>query len=248
MKMPSCAPRPHATTSAAGVARPSAHGHAMISTASAALTACSAGLPAASHPGQGQRDRGQRHQRDEHPADPVGQPLDARLVRLRPLDQGDQVRELGVLTGVRGAAISRPLTTTVPAVTALPTATSAGTDFAGHHAGVHRGLAELHHPVGGDRLPGPDHHRVTRPQLPARDPPLGPVAGRTLASRAPGRGQLGASPPRRRAAPRPQTAAGQQEHGHRRRDLQVDPAAGGVPQQHCRTLIPACPRSRTNIA
>ena len=50
MKMPSCAPRPQATTRAAGVASPSAHGHAMISTASAALTARSVGLPAASHP------------------------------------------------------------------------------------------------------------------------------------------------------------------------------------------------------
>ena len=43
MKIPSCAPRPHATISAAGVASPSAHGHAMIRTASAALNACSAG-------------------------------------------------------------------------------------------------------------------------------------------------------------------------------------------------------------
>ena len=50
MKTPSWAPRPDATTRAAGVARPSAHGQAMISTASAALTACPAGLPASSHP------------------------------------------------------------------------------------------------------------------------------------------------------------------------------------------------------
>ena len=50
MKMPSCAPRPQATISAAGVARPSAHGQAMISTASAALNACSTGLPASSQP------------------------------------------------------------------------------------------------------------------------------------------------------------------------------------------------------
>jgi hypothetical protein len=43
MKIPSCAPRPHATISAAGVASPSAHGHAMIKTARAALNAGSAG-------------------------------------------------------------------------------------------------------------------------------------------------------------------------------------------------------------
>jgi len=49
-KMPSCAPRPQAATRAAGVARPSAHGHAMISTASPALNACSAAAPASSQP------------------------------------------------------------------------------------------------------------------------------------------------------------------------------------------------------
>ena len=50
MKIPSRAPRPQAATSAAGVARPSAHGQAMISTASPALTACPAGEPASSQP------------------------------------------------------------------------------------------------------------------------------------------------------------------------------------------------------
>ena len=50
MKMPSCAPRPQAATSAAGVARPSAQGQAMISTASPALNARSAAAPASSQP------------------------------------------------------------------------------------------------------------------------------------------------------------------------------------------------------
>src|SRR6202034_3211462 len=44
--IPLLAPRPHAATRAAGVARPSAHGHAMISTARPALHACWAGGPA----------------------------------------------------------------------------------------------------------------------------------------------------------------------------------------------------------
>jgi hypothetical protein len=39
MSSPSCAPRPVPTMSAVGVARPSAHGHAMISTATAAVKA-----------------------------------------------------------------------------------------------------------------------------------------------------------------------------------------------------------------
>ena len=39
MRMPSCAPRPVPTSSAVGVASPSAHGQAMISTATAAVNA-----------------------------------------------------------------------------------------------------------------------------------------------------------------------------------------------------------------
>ena len=46
MRIPSCAPRPVPTSNAVGVARPRAHGHAMISTATAAENA-SAALPVA---------------------------------------------------------------------------------------------------------------------------------------------------------------------------------------------------------
>ena len=48
--MPSCAPRPVPTMSAVGVASPSAHGQAMISTATAAVNASDAVPPKASHP------------------------------------------------------------------------------------------------------------------------------------------------------------------------------------------------------
>jgi hypothetical protein len=48
--MPSCAPRPVPTIRAVGVARPSAHGHAMISTETAAVNASDADPPARSHP------------------------------------------------------------------------------------------------------------------------------------------------------------------------------------------------------
>ncbi len=48
IRMPSCAPRPVPTSSAVGVARPSAHGQAMISTATAAVNAAAAGAPAPS--------------------------------------------------------------------------------------------------------------------------------------------------------------------------------------------------------
>ena len=70
----------------------------MISTASPALNARSAEEPASSQParvsGGAAEDRG-----DEHAAYPVRDPLDGRLLRLRLLDQPDQVRQLGVPAG-----------------------------------------------------------------------------------------------------------------------------------------------------
>ena len=50
MRMPSCAPRPVPTMSAVGVASPSAHGHAMISTATAAENAAVASPVTTSQP------------------------------------------------------------------------------------------------------------------------------------------------------------------------------------------------------
>ncbi len=48
IRMPSCAPRPVPTSNAVGVARPSAHGQAMIRTATAAVNASPAPAPASS--------------------------------------------------------------------------------------------------------------------------------------------------------------------------------------------------------
>ena len=45
IRMPSCAPRPVPTINAVGVARPSAQGQAMISTATAAVNAAATGPP-----------------------------------------------------------------------------------------------------------------------------------------------------------------------------------------------------------
>jgi len=49
MRMPSCAPRPVPTSSAVGVASPSAQGHAMISVVTAAVNATSGEAPPSSH-------------------------------------------------------------------------------------------------------------------------------------------------------------------------------------------------------
>ena len=161
MKMPSCAPRPQATISAAGVARPSAHGQAMISTASAALNACSAGAPASSQPASVRPDASE-HRGNEHAADPVGQPLDGRLLRLGLLDQGDQVRELGVAAHF-DRADHQPPGHHHGARRHAVTLGGVGRDgLPGHHAAVHRGLAELDFPVRGDPLAGADHEPVAR--------------------------------------------------------------------------------------
>ncbi len=77
-RMPSSAPRPTAASSAVGVARPSAQGHATTSTATAAPPAAVPAQPSAQPEAEG--DHGQAdHARDEDRGDPVGQPLRGRL-------------------------------------------------------------------------------------------------------------------------------------------------------------------------
>ena len=83
IRIPSCAPRPVPTSSAIGVARPSAHGHAMISTATAFAKATSARRPAIEPAGRASRARAD-HDRHEHRGDPVGQALGRRPCRTAP--------------------------------------------------------------------------------------------------------------------------------------------------------------------
>ncbi len=94
--MPSWAPRPVPTMIAVGVASPSAHGQAMISTATAAVNASSAGLPS-SQPGHERDHRDHEHDGHEHRGDAVGQPLHRRLRALRLLDQAGDLRQRGVV-------------------------------------------------------------------------------------------------------------------------------------------------------
>ena len=95
IRMPSCAPRPVPTRIAVGVARPIAHGQAMISTATAAVNALAADPPGGQPAGQ-RRGGDHEHDRDEHGGDPVGEPLHRRLARLRLGDQPGDLGELGV--------------------------------------------------------------------------------------------------------------------------------------------------------
>ena len=82
IRMPSCAPRPVPTSSAVGVASPSAHGQAMISTATAVVIAKAALAPPPSQKPSVATARaitiGHEDRRDA-----IGQPLDGRLAGLR---------------------------------------------------------------------------------------------------------------------------------------------------------------------
>ena len=227
--IPLPAPRPDAATSAAGVARPSAHGHAMISTASPALNACSAGDPASSQPAR-VADGADEHRGHEHAADPVGHPLDRGLLRLGLLDQADQPGELGVAADVDRADDHAAGEHDGAAGHAVALGRLARHRLAGHHRAVDRGLAELDLAVGGDGLARPDDEPVARPQPGGGHPALGPAGleqahlarrgGREVAHRlardAPGAGLVQPS--------------GQQEGGDGGGGLEVDAAAGVVDQ------------------
>ena len=95
MSRPSCAPRPVPTISAVGVASPSAHGQAMMSTATAAVNANVALSPVPSqNPSVATRQRDD--DRHEDAGDAVGEALDRRLAGLRVLDEPGDLRERGV--------------------------------------------------------------------------------------------------------------------------------------------------------
>ena len=99
---PSWAPRPVPTISAVGVARPSAQGQAMISTATAAVNAKVALSPAPSQkPSVATRERD--HDRDEDARDAVGEPLDRRLAGLRVGHEPGDLRQRGVGADLRRA-------------------------------------------------------------------------------------------------------------------------------------------------
>ena len=128
MKTPSRAPRPQAATSAAGVARPES-ARARDDQDGQRGADRSPGGGARQQPArQGEGGAGQ-DDGDEHAADPVRRPLDARLLRLGLLDHRLSSRDSCVsLPAGSARTTSRPVSATVPPVTLSPTAASAGTD------------------------------------------------------------------------------------------------------------------------
>ena len=88
-KMPIAAARPHPTIIATGAARPMAHGQATRRTARADSTARPK-LPTTIHQTRNVHGRADEDGGHEHGADPVGDPLQGRLVPLGLLDQALQ--------------------------------------------------------------------------------------------------------------------------------------------------------------
>ena len=100
--MPSCAPRPVPTSSAVGVASPSAHGQAMISTATAVVIANAALAPSSSQkPSVAEREGDD--DRHEDRGDAVGKPLDGCLAGLRLAHEAADLRQCGVGADGEGA-------------------------------------------------------------------------------------------------------------------------------------------------
>ena len=127
MSTPSCAPRPVPTSSAVGVARPSAQGQAMISTATAAVNASVAAWPV-SEPAGERADR--QHEHDRHEDRPRSRSA-SRCTSALPdcaSSTSRAMRASAVSAPTRVArTTSRPPALMVAPVTASPGPTSTGT-------------------------------------------------------------------------------------------------------------------------
>ena len=223
MRMPSWAPRPVPTSSAVGVARPSAQGQAMISTATAAVNA-SVGAVAGAEPeperGDGQGDDG----RDEHRRDPVGQPLHGCLAGLR------LARPAGAIWASAVSAPTRVARTTrrPPALTVAPDDRVAGADLDRHAlAGQQRRrrwptCPRSTTPSVATFSPGRTTNRSPTASCVDRDPPLDAVAASTATSLAPSSSRAAQRRARAALGPGLEVAPGQDEHGDAGGDLEVD--------------------------
>ena len=152
IRMPSWAPRPVPTISAVGVARPSAHGQAMIRTATAAVNAAAAS-PVAREPGR--RTCRARSTSTTGTKTPEIRSA-SRCTSALPFcasSTSRAIRASWVSAPTRVASTtSRPPALTVAPVTASPTATSTGTDSPVSMDGVDGGGALDDRAVGGDLL------------------------------------------------------------------------------------------------
>ena len=123
---PACAPRPVPTMIDIGVARPSAHGHAMISTATALTSVGEARLRAEERPDDEREDRDRDDRRHEPGRDHVGQSAGSARERCASATICDDLREQRVAP-TRSARITKlPVPLTVPPVTGRPPSSRPG--------------------------------------------------------------------------------------------------------------------------
>ena len=200
MSRPSCAPRPVPTISAVGVASPSAHGQAMISTATAAVNAKLALSPVPSQK-PSVATASPMTIGHEHAGDAVGEALHRRLAGLRVGDELGDLRERGV-----GADLGRADDEAAAGVDGRAGDLRAGGDLDGHglageHAHVDGGRALLDDAVGGDLLAGAHDEALADARAARRGrASRGPRSSRTATSLAPSSSSAFSAAPARRLA------------------------------------------------
>ena len=225
IRMPSWAPRPVPTSRAVGVARPRAHGQAMMRTATAAVNAAGAPAPV-----------------------PSQKPSVATASTSTTGTKTPEIRSASRCTGalplcasstsraICASWVSAPTrvartTSRPPALTVAPTTGVAGADLDRHGLAGEQARAStaevprLDDAVGGDLLAGPDHEAVADGELTRSA--IRRLDAVARARRRPWR--RGSSRPRRAAPARRlarclEPAAGQQERGHAGGGLEVDVA------------------------
>ena len=158
---PASAPRPVATITAVGTARPIAHGQAMISTATAVGEgAHQAALAAGDGPDHHGERRQRHHRRHEDRGDTIGKVLDRRPRRLRVLHQTDDLRQRARRPGSGGPHDQRPGAVHRPAHHPGLGGLQHRHRLAGEHRLVHRRTALDDHAVHRQPFSRPHHDEV----------------------------------------------------------------------------------------
>ncbi len=179
-RTPILAPRPMPTMMESGVASPSAHGQATISTAVAVASAWTkrGSGPKTSHAANVTAARSD-HGRHEPGGDAVHELLERRTAALRLPDPRHDAGEQRVgADGVR-AHHDAPGAVEGPAGHAVARALLGGDGLAREHRLVDRGRALEDDAVDRDALPRPHAEPVARDHVPERDVLLGPVVVET---------------------------------------------------------------------
>ena len=232
MRIPSWAPRPVPTSSAVGVASPSAHGQAMISTATAAVKAKVAPAPLASQKPSVATDSaitiGTKTAEMRSASRCTGALPDCASVTSRPIC----ARAVSAPTRVARTTRRPPALIVAPA-TASPGPTSTGTLSPVRQRRVDRGGAQLDHSVRGDPLARAHDEAIPDRELGDGDAALAAVdASSTDASLAPSSRRLREGGSGAALGAHLEVAAGQQEGGDHGGHLEVDVVGAGAGVDH----------------